>query len=86
MVGFECRVYPGVDAAVRLVYIGAMEKRVPIGLKLPPRLLAAVDAERAKFKYPPQRTEIIEQLLEEWVVRCRAEREQNGVIHDLRQL
>lgn len=44
-----------------------MEKRTPIGLKLPPSLVEAVDEERAAYEYPPTRTEVIERVLMEWV-------------------
>lgn len=79
-------VYTGLDVAIRPVYIGAMEKRMAIGLKLPPSLVAAVDAERATFEFPPERTELIEKLLVEWLERRRQERQRsNGVAH-VRQL
>ena len=44
-----------------------MEKRIPIGLKLPPSLVAAVDGVRARYEFPPSRTEVIERMLEAWV-------------------
>lgn len=51
-----------------------MEKRVQIGLKLPPSLVEAVDRARLEMEFPPDRTEIIERALLDWLER-KAQRE-----------
>lgn len=43
-----------------------MEKRVAIGIKLPPSLIERVDRLRAELDFPPGRTEIIERAIVEW--------------------
>lgn len=52
------------------MYIRGMEKqkRVAISLKLPPRLLTAVDEYRARQVYRPTRTQVIEEALKAVVV------------------
>jgi hypothetical protein len=47
-----------------------MEKRVQVGLKLPPSLIERVDALRAQMDFPPDRTEIIERAIVEWCERA----------------
>lgn len=44
-----------------------MKKRIPIGLKLPPDLIEEVDNLRQAHDFPPDRTEIIERALRDWV-------------------
>ena len=47
-------------------YKRGMEKRVQIGLKLPPSLVARIDEIRSRMDFPPDRTEIIEKAIREW--------------------
>lgn len=51
-----------------------MEKRVAIGIKLPPSLIERVDRIRAQMDFPPDRTEVIEKAIVEWCDRVEHER------------
>ena len=48
-----------------------MENRIPIGLKLPPSLIAEVDRARFELEFPADRTAVIERALREWLERHR---------------
>lgn len=51
----------------RLLYLGCMENRIAIGLKLPPALVRRLDAQLNEMEFPPSRTLVIERLIEDWV-------------------
>jgi len=46
-----------------------MEKRIAIGIRLPPSLVERVDEARRALDFPPDRTEVIERAIVEWLDR-----------------
>lgn len=50
-----------------------MEKRLQIGIKLPPSLIAEIDAYRQDQEFPPDRTEVIERAVVDWLRRRAAD-------------
>ena len=50
-------------------YTRVMEKRAQIGLKLPPALIARIDEARLALDFPPDRTQIIERAITEWLAK-----------------
>jgi len=48
-----------------------MEKRVQIGLKLPPSLVTELDEVLSTYEFPPSRTEFIEKAIRELINRSR---------------
>lgn len=67
----HCREYTRISTCI---ITRLMEKRVQIGLKLPPSLIERVDAIRAQMDFPPDRTEVIERAITEWCDRIERER------------
>lgn len=53
------------------IIVHGMEKRIAIGLKLPPSLVRQVDDIRSHWEYPVERTAIIERALRDWVEKNR---------------
>ncbi len=48
-----------------------MEKRIAIGLKLPPSLVAELDEARRALEFQPTRTEVIERLIRDFIDRSK---------------
>ena len=51
-----------------------MEKRIQIGVKLPPSLIHKLDELRASMEFPPDRTDVIERAIVEWCERFEREK------------
>lgn len=47
---------------------------VTISARLPEELVKAIDEERKSWKFVPSRTEVLEQVLRDWVESCRKQR------------
>ena len=60
-----------------------MEKRIGIGMKLPPSLVDEVDRCRNAMEFPPDRTQVIEKLLWNWVRDQRTQGNRTGVFNGL---
>jgi metal-responsive CopG/Arc/MetJ family transcriptional regulator len=60
------------------VYVQGMEKRIAIGIKLPPSLVNELDRALKDFEFEPTRTEYIERAVRERLERDRKAREKKG--------
>lgn len=60
-----------IDVYLHRSYMHGMEKRVQIGIKLPPSLLAELDEVLSAYEFTPSRTEFVEKAIRELIARSK---------------